>query len=128
MSLGYSPKNLAINPAQAVSGVVANQPITVEGWPIYSTGSRYLVIKIKVAAATVVGSITAKLQTAIDSDYVDSKTVTISAAGDFYIKLNNNVTADQTFLPLLSKGVVVVTTTNAGDSFTITSVNVLQEL
>lgn len=125
---GYSPKNVALNPGVAVSGVVANQSITQEGWPIYSTGSRYLVIKIKVAAATVVGTITAKLQTAIDGDYVDSKTVVVSAAGDFYIKLNNNVTADQTFLPLLSKGRVVMTSTNAGDSFTVTSVNILQEL
>lgn len=129
MNGGYTPKNVVAGPGQIISGVVTNQVISKEGFPITAGGAnRCLVIKLKVSGVTSVGTITAKLQTAIDSDYVDSKTVVITANGDFYIKLNNAASADQTFFPLLSKGQVVITTTNAGDAVSITSINVLQEV
>lgn len=122
---GWSSKSVA--KPTVISGVVANQVATVV-YPITAGGSLNKVIKIKASSVTVVGSITAKLQTAISNDWVDSKTVTISANGDFYIKLNIEVAGDQTFLPLLNAGRVVVTTTNAGDAVTIDSVDILQEL
>ncbi len=125
---GWSAKDVTKAPGKTITGIVTNEPISVEGWPITAGGSQHMVIKIKAAAVTVVGSITAKLQTAIGADYVDSKTGVIAATGDIYIKLNSEVTADQTFLPLLNKGQVVITTTNAGDTLSITSVEVLQEL
>lgn len=123
---GWAPKNVELQ-RPAISGVVTNSPITVE-FPIYSGGALNMVLKIKAAGVTVVGAITAKLQTALGADWVDSKTVSVTATGDFYIKLNIEVAADQTFLPLLSRGRVVVTTTNAGDAMGITSVEVVQEL
>lgn len=123
---GWAPKNVEITGA-AVSGVIANSPISVE-FPITAGGSKNMVIKLKVSGVTVVGSITAKLQTALGSDWVDSKTVAVSADGNFYIKLNIEVAGDQTFLPLLARGRVVLTTTNAGDAASVTSVEVLQEL
>lgn len=113
----------------SASGIVTNQPITREFTLTAGGATEALVLKIKTSAATVVGAITAKLQTAIGADWVDSKTVSITGTpGDFYIKLNDDAAADQTFFPLLNKGRVVVSTTNAGDSFTVTEVNLLQNL
>lgn len=123
---GYSPINEA-NGGAPISGVVTNQPVSKE-FPVTAGGSLHFVAKITAAAVTSAGTITAKLQTAIGNDWVDSKTVVISATGIFYIKLNVEVAGDQTFLPLLSKGRVVITTTNASDAVTITAVNVLQEI
>lgn len=123
---GYSPKEVVQSPV-TVTGIATNQVVSKE-FPITEGGSLNLVIKIKAAAVTSVGTLTAKLQTAIDSDFVDSKTVVVTATGDFYIKFNVEVTADQGFLPLLSRGRIVLTTTNAGDAATISSVAVLQAL
>lgn len=113
--------------AQAISGVVTNQVVS-RPYPITAGGSLHHVIKVVASGVTVVGSVTAKLQTAIGSDWVDSKTVAITADGNFYIKLNVEVAGDQTYLPLLNQGRVVITTTNAGDAVTISDVQVLQEL
>lgn len=124
---GWSSKDVAIT-GKVVSGIVSNQQITVDAFPITAGGSRNMVIKIKTSAATVVGTITVKLQTACGSDWVDSKSTTIAAAGSVYIKLLEALSTDQQYLPLLNQGRVVVTTTNAGDSITLQSVEILQEL
>jgi hypothetical protein len=129
---GWTESNL-LNPgptttgAVSISGVVTNQPLGQSTRLKAGGATRGLVVKLKASGVTVVGAITAKLQTAIGSDWVDSKTVTISANGDFYIKLNNAASADQTYFPLLAQARVVVTTTNAGDAATITEVDLLQE-
>lgn len=125
---GWSSKDVTKSPGQVVSGVIANAPISLEGFPITAGGAtKGMVVKIVTSAATVVGAITAKLQTAIGPDYVDAKTVSITAgAGIFYIKIIDIV--DSAILPLLNKGQIVITNTNAGDSATISSVNILQEL
>lgn len=123
---GYSPKDVQLPPAP-ISGVVTNQVVSKE-FPITAGGSIHFVAKLAVSGVTVVGAITAKLQTAINGDYVDNKTATITAGGNYYISLLAERTADQTFLPLLSSGRVVVTTTNAGDAVTVNVVSVLQEL
>lgn len=128
MPNGWSALDVTKNPGLPISGIVTNQAISREFSLSAGGAVEGLVLKIKAAAVTVVGSITAKLQTAIGSDYVDSKTVTISGNGDFYIKLQANVAGDQAFLPLLNKGQVVVTTTNAGDSLTISEIDLLQNL
>lgn len=125
---GYSPKDVSLTvPENTISGVVTNQPIT-SVFPITEGGSLNFVVKVVASGVTVVGAITAKLQTAIDGVFVDSKTVSITANGPFYIKLNVEVTADQTFLPLLSAGRVVITTTNAGDAAILQHISVLQAL
>lgn len=123
---GYSPKDVQVTPA-LVAGVVTAQVVTKE-FPITAGGSLHFVVKIAASGVTVVGSITAILQTAINGSYVNNKTVTITADGNYYIQLLAERTADQTFLPLLGSGRVVITTTNAGDAASIDVVSVLQEL
>lgn len=125
---GWSAKDVTLTPAPSLSGIVTNGLVSLEGWPVTAGGSLNMVVKITVSAATVVGTVTAKLQTAIGSDWQDSKTVSVTGAGVYYIKLQTSVTADQPYLPLLNKGRVVVSTTNAGDSVSISEVMVLQEL
>jgi hypothetical protein len=47
--------------------------------------------------------------------------------GSFYIKLQTTAAGDQTYLPLLNNGRVVISQTNAGDEATVDSVYVLLE-
>lgn len=123
---GWSASDYVLSPAVAVGASAANMVVSKE-WPITAGGALNCAIKIVAASVTVGTGITAKLQTAIGSDWVDAKTAAVAADGNFYIKLQTTVAADQTFLPLLNKGRIVVTT-GAGDAVTITSVSVLQEL
>jgi hypothetical protein len=119
---GWSASDYGI--PQAVAASQTDKPISKE-FPITAGGaSRAFVVKLKVSAATVAAAITVKLQTAIGADWVDSKTGTVLAgAGNTYIK----ILADNTYMPLLNKGRVVLTT-GIGDSATVTSVEILQEL
>lgn len=121
---GWSAKDVTLTASKVVGASQTNSPISVEGWPITAGGAtKGLVVKVVASAVTVAAAITAKLRTAIGSTYEDSKTVTISGNGAFYIKILN----DATYMPLLNKGQVVLTT-GAGDTATIDSVEVLQEL
>lgn len=129
MSNGWSAENYAVDTASVVASAVTDQVLTkAQGFPIYSGGAKHLVVKVVVSGVTVAGAITAKLQTAIGSDWQDSKTVSITQDGNFYIKLLAENEDDWAFLPLLNRGRVVITTTNAGDRVTVSSVWVLQEL
>ena len=111
-----------------ISGIVTNQIISKPGYRITAGGALYHVVKISTSSTTVVGSIVATLQTSIGGvNWVSSKSVTITGNGDFYIKLNNEVAGDQTYLPLLNLARIVLTTTNAGDTTTITEIDELQE-
>lgn len=127
MSNGWSANDYAIT--QSSTGIVTNRAISKE-FPISAGGALNMVVKVSFSAAvTVVGAMTIKLQTAIGSDYVDSKTATVAnGSTTAYIKLQTTLAGDQTFLPLLNKGQVVMTTTNAGDVFSISAVEVLQAL
>lgn len=122
---GWSAQDYAL--PQSISGVAANNIITRQ-YPITAEGAKYCVVKLKFSGVTVVGAITAKLQTAISGDWVDSKTVSVTATGDFYIKLLSELSTDQQYLPLLNAGRIVVTSTNAGDAYTVVSAEVLQPL
>lgn len=123
---GWSAQDYGIAGAQ--SGVIANVPVSKE-FPITAGGAtQALVLKIVTASVTNVGTQTLKLQTAIGSDWVDSKTAVFTAAGASYIKLLAEASGDQTYLPLLNKGRVVLTQTNAGDVVTIVSCELLQEM
>lgn len=121
---GWSANDYAI--PQAVAASQTNQVISKE-WPVTAGGALNCAIKLVVSGVTVTTAVTAKLQTAIGSDWVDSKTVSVTASGNFYIKLQTAVAGDQTFLPLLNKCRLVLTT-GAGDAATVDSVYVLQEL
>lgn len=130
MSNGWSPTPVALgNPVPlTVAGVQAGMVVSKE-FRITAGGACVgLAVKIDTAATTVAGSITAKLQTAVDSEWEDSKTVSVTGNGRFYIQLLSNRTADQQYMPLLAKGRVVIVNTNAGDTTQISSIDVLQEL
>lgn len=120
----WIPNTVTLQGLSAIGASQTDAPISKK-FPITAGGSKNLVICITVSAAS--GTVTAKLRSSMGSGTaVDSKTVSITGAGNFYIKLNNNVSGDQGFLPLLSLGDVVVTTAVAS-SVTVTSVQTLQE-
>lgn len=125
MAIGYVPRNVSL-PVSPISGVVTDAAVS-KPFAITAPGSLHLVVKISAEDVAATGTITAKLQTAIDSGWEDSKTVEIDDDGDFYIKLLAESSGDQTYLPLLGVGRVVITTTNAADEVTVTGVMVLQE-
>ena len=129
MSNGWSAKELILSPDNVIAGVVTDQVVAAaDGYAITAGGALNQVIRIVASGVAVTGAITAKLQTSIGTDWEDSKTVSITADGTYYIRLNVQVAGDQAFLPLLNKGRLVVTTTNAADEVTIDSVHVLQAL
>ena len=120
----WIPNTVTLPGLSAIGASQTNAPITKK-FPITSGGSKNLVVCIAVSAAS--GTVTAKLRTSFGSGTpVDSKTVSVTGAGDFYIKLNSDLLADQTYLPLLSLGEVVITTSTAS-SVTVTSVQTLME-
>ena len=120
----WIPNTVTLQGLSAIPASQTNAPISKK-FPVTAGGSKNLVICITVSAAS--GTVTGKLRTSLGSGTsVDSKTVSITGAGNFYIKLNSDVAGDQAFLPLLSLGEVVVTTA-VTSSVTVTSVQTLQE-
>ncbi len=127
MANGWSAKDISL-PGKVIAGVKTNEPATVEA-AVTAGGSRNGILKLTVASVTQVGTITPKVQTAIGNDWVDVKSgAAITAAGTQYIRWNIEVSGDQSVLPLLNKLRVVVTTTDSGDTLTISSCELLQEL
>lgn len=124
---GYAPKSdLKLYGIPAISGIVTNQVVS-KSFPITASGARNFVARIKVSGVTQVGTLTLKLQTAIESQFEDSKSATFTADGYVYIKIQQAAAADQTYTPLLCRGQIVISTTNAGDAVTIDQIDVLQE-
>lgn len=120
----WIPNTVTLPGLSAIGASQTNSPISKK-FPITAGGSKNLVICISVSAAS--GTVTAKLRSSLGSGTpVDAKTVSITGAGDFYIKINSDVSGDQSYLPLLSLGDVVVTT-NGASSVTVTSVQTLME-
>lgn len=120
----WIPNTVTLQGLSAIGASQTDAPITKK-FPITAGGSKNLVICITVSASS--GTVTAKLRTSLGTGTpVDSKTVSITGAANYYIKLNSDVTLDQAFLPLLSLGDVVVTTAVAS-SVTVTSVQTLME-
>lgn len=126
MPNAWVPNQVAASPGTAIGASVTNQAISNE-FRITAGGARTLVVALKASGVTAGAGITAKLQTAVaDYAWMDSKTVAVTAAGEFYIKLMAETAADQTHLPLLGKGRVVITT-GAGSALTIDSLYILVE-
>ena len=120
----WIPNTVTLQGLSAIGSSQVDAPITKK-FPITAGGSKNLVICIAVSAAS--GTVTAKLRTSLGTGTpVDSKTVSITGAANYYIKLNSDVSTDQGFLPLLSLAEVVVTTA-VTSSVTVTSVQTLQE-
>lgn len=96
-------------------------------FPITAGGSKNMVVCITTSAAS--GTVTAQLRTSLGNGTpvnATGKTVAVTGAGDFYIKVNSDVDTTAGILPLLSLGEIVVTT-NSASGVTVTSVQVLQE-
>lgn len=120
----WIPNTVTLQGLSAIGASQTDAPISKK-FPVTAGGSKNLVICITVSASS--GTVTAKLRTSLGTGTpVDSKTVSITGAANYYIKLNSDVTGDQGFLPLLSLGDVVVTTAVAS-SVTVTSVQTLME-
>lgn len=120
----WVPNTITLPNLSAIGASQTDAPISKK-FPITAGGSKNIVLCISVSAAS--GTVTGKLRSSLGNvSPVDSKTVSITGAGNFYIKLNSDVSGDQGFLPLLSLGEIVVTT-GAASSVTVTSVQVLQE-
>ena len=127
MANGWSPKNVVKSGLAPIGASETNAAISND-FAISGQGAcQGMVIAISVSGVTVGAGITAKLQSGLNGSFVDSKTVSITAAGIFYIKLLAANSSDQTYLPLLSTGRVVIST-GAGSAVTVDSVNVLQPL
>lgn len=122
---GWYPRDVKKNGLAALGASLTDSAIS-EIFPITAGGARMMAIKIKASAVTVGGGITAKLQSGINQEFVDSKTVAIAANGNVYIKLLAEAAGDQTFLPLLRSGRIVITT-GVGSAVTIDSIQVVQE-
>lgn len=117
---GWSAKNVALANA-AVSGT-QTATVTTE-FANSARGALNGVIKLKVSGLT--GTVSAKLQTANGSDWVDVKTVSVSGTNT-YIRWNIEVSGDQPLLPLLNKSRVQLIA--ATGTATVDSCEVLQEL
>lgn len=120
----WVPNTVTLPNLSAIGASQTDAPVSKK-FPITAGGSKNLVICIAVSAAS--GTVTAKLRSSLgNGTAVDAKTASITGAGNFYIKFNSDLLADQTYLPLLSLGEIVVTTASAS-GVTITSVQILQE-
>jgi hypothetical protein len=99
-------------------------------FPITAGGSKNIVVVVTLTSSGA-GTYKVKLRSSFGMmTPVDSKEVTFAAPGAgaqvIYLKLNNDVSGDQTFLPLLSLGDVVIATP-AGVTTTNVVVQTLQE-
>lgn len=122
----WIPRLISLPTAPVVGASATNIPIS-KTFTITAGGSISMVLAISVSAVTVGAGVTAKLRTSIGANApVDSKTVAITSSGITYLKLNVNISADQTHLPLLSIGELVVTT-GAGSAVTVDAAWVIQE-
>lgn len=120
----WIPNTVTLPGLSAIGASQTDSPLSKK-FPITAGGSKNLVICIAVSAAA--GTVTAKLRTSFGSGTpVDAKTVSITGAGNFYIKINSDVDTTAGLLPLLSLGEIVVTTAGAS-SVTVTSVQTLME-
>jgi hypothetical protein len=124
MSNVWHPNDNALSSSYVVAASQTDAPVT-KPFTITAPGAKHLIVCLTASAVT--GTVDVKLQTSVgDTSWVDSKATTIAAAGRCYIKLAIEIAADQTYLPLLSRGRVVVTT-GVGEDITISNVYVIQQ-
>jgi hypothetical protein len=129
---GLSPKKVTKFGLAALSGVVTNSVISEE-IGLTAGGVKNLRVIVEVSAVTVVGSVTLKLMgRSPEGSYAlyssANASLAVTTTGTKSIIMNIEVAADQVDCPLHKMLQVVVTTTNAGDAITISSVWIQQEL
>ena len=120
---GWSPTEVLMT--SAVPASQTDLPVSKE-FPISAGGARMLAVEIR--TGTTVGTVSAKLQKAFGNNWVDTKSVTLTAGagGYFYLRLLDTDSADWTYLPFYGKGRLVVTTA-AASTVALTSIQVLAE-
>jgi hypothetical protein len=125
----WVPNNIAL---QGLGTVPASQTdyVISRKFAITAGGSKNLVIAVTFTASGA-GSYKVKLRTSLGSGSTsDAKEVTYAIAGagsqTVYYKINSDVAGDQTYLPLLSLGEVVMSTP-AGVTASAITVQSLQE-
>lgn len=124
-SVGHFYRNVVKEGAAQVIGASVTDTVISDEFNISDHDSLYFRARVKTSATTVAVGITVKLQTNSHKDgtWLDSKTVAVTTNGTFEIKLLPEVAGDQTFLPLLGLGRLVITT-GAGDAVTIDSLHI----
>jgi hypothetical protein len=127
MNNGWAPKNVVLSGLVPLGASQSNAPVS-NVFSLSAGGAiDGLVIALSCSGVTAGAGITAKLQSGLNGTFYDSKTVAITGNGVFFITLLGNKAADQTYLPLLAAGQVVVTT-GAGSAVSVDMVQVLQPL
>jgi len=123
MAQGWAPVDELI--VTTVPASQADLPVTKE-FPVSAGGARMLALEIR--TGTTVGTVSAKMQKAFGPNWVDTKSVTLTAGagGYFYLRFLDIDSADWIYLPLYSKARVVVTTA-AASTVELISIKDLQE-
>ena len=129
MAFRYSPSHALLNQSSQVLGAsVSSQPVSSEFRISYS-GSKNLLIGIKCSGVTAGAGISLSLQSSIygqlTADWQPAKSVSVSANGWAYIRLNVQNAADQAVLPL-GDVARVVATTGVGSAIQIDDLLVVQ--
>lgn len=126
---GWVSKDQKNDNVSTVGASQTDSVISKENFSITARGALNFVVHVKTSSTTVAAGITAKLQTRTNTQHAwqDSKTVSVTGNGSFFIKLQTNASGDQSFLPLLAAGRVVIST-GVGDTVDIDAVEILQEL
>lgn len=95
-------------------------------FPISHAGSLNLLVALQFSGVTAGAGITAKLQSsATEENWLDANSVSVTANGWFYIRINIQVSADQAKLPLCNLGRIVLTT-GAGSAATVDAIYIQQ--
>lgn len=123
---GYAIKSL-IGQSAIVGASVTAQELGTSG--LSSLGAKSLRVHIKAEDVTVATGITVRLQQLVFSTWSNlasaNSSVSITADGNYVIRMDNIRSADQADMPL-SKQIRVVITTGAGDAVTISGLELLQ--
>lgn len=130
---GYSAYDYLLKEAaQTVAGVNTGRAVTDE-FPMTADDSRWFVVRISVAAITVVGSVTARVQenwgdSAGWHDVGTRASAALTATGVTEIQMIIEDVDDQDELPTAPRCRVVIVNTNGGDTVTINKVTVSRRL
>ena len=128
---GYASKEL-IKKSTVVGASETDLPLgDPDGKALSAGGSKYLRINISASSVTVTTGITCQIQQRVGQTWSDlssaNSSVSITADGDFSMKMAIDIAADQVDMPL-SNQLRVTVTTGAGDAVTFDRIDLFQEL
>ena len=118
----------SIDLAQSAFGASLTNSQAGNSFRVSHSGSLNFLLGIKCSGVTAGAGITAKLQSSLTGvDWLDGNSVSVTADGWFYIRMNVQTSGDQAKLPLGDVARLVLTT-GAGSSVTVDSIYVCQGL